>query len=43
MSFNQDVQTLEHGSLVQLIEIDSAILGLIPYFAFTPITLPTEG
>jgi lambda family phage minor tail protein L len=43
MSFNQDVQTLEPGSLVQLIEIDGTDFGLDTVLRFHAYNIAAEG
>lgn len=43
MSFNQDIQALESGQLVQLIEIDGTQFGLDTVLRFHAYNLPTEG
>jgi len=43
MSFNQDVQTLEPGSLVQLIEIDGTSFGLDSVLRFHAYNIASEG
>ncbi|OQP32440.1 phage minor tail protein L [Pantoea latae] len=43
MSFTQDVQALEPGQLVQMIEIDGTEFGLDTILRFHAYNLPTEG
>lgn len=43
MSFNQDVQTLEPGSLVQLIEIDGTDFGLDTVLRFHAYNIASDG
>ncbi|WP_293649712.1 phage minor tail protein L [uncultured Pantoea sp.] len=43
MSFSQDVQALEPGGVVQLIEIDGTAFGLDTILRFHAYNLPTDG